>query len=64
MNRPVSFVATTTTKPSGSSYAHRQIALWTLTAVLVVVACTVLVLDAEITPEQRIALFAQSGTFP
>jgi hypothetical protein len=62
MNRPVSL--TTTTKPSGSSYAHHQIALWTLTAVLVAVACTVLVLDAAITPEQRIALFAQSGTFP
>ena len=64
MNRSVSFVATKTTKTSGSSDAHRQIALWTLTAVLVVVACTVLVLDTAITPEQRIALFAQSGTFP
>jgi hypothetical protein len=64
VNRPVSFVAISTTRLSGSSYANRPIALWTLTGVLVAVACTVLVLDAAITPEQRIAVLAQSGIFP
>jgi hypothetical protein len=64
MHGPVSFVATPTTRLPGSSYVDRPIALWTLTGVLVAVACTVLVLDAAITPEQRIALLAQSGMFP
>jgi len=32
--------------------------------VLMVVVCTVLVLDASLTPEQRIATFQESGVFP
>jgi hypothetical protein len=61
MNRPVSFDAILTTK---RKYANRSVALWAVAVVLVAVACTVLVLDAAMTPEQRIALFAQSGLFP
>jgi hypothetical protein len=32
--------------------------------VLMVVVCAVLALDASTTPEQRIAIFQQSGVFP
>ena len=64
MNRPVFFDATPTSKHAGSSYADRPIAFWALTVVLVAVACTALVLDTSITPEQRIGLLAQSGMFP
>jgi hypothetical protein len=64
MKRPFCFDATLMTKRSESEYGNRSVALWALTIVLVAVACTVLVLDAAMTPEQRIALFAQSGPFP
>jgi hypothetical protein len=64
MSGPVSFIETPTAATSGGSYADRPLALWTLTAVLVAIACTALLLDAAITPEQRIALLTQSGIFP
>jgi hypothetical protein len=64
MNGSVSFVSTPITKASGSSYADRPIALWTLTAVLIGIASAALALDAAITPEQRIALLTQLGMFP
>jgi hypothetical protein len=35
-----------------------------LALVLAAIGCTVLVLDASITPAQRIELLAQSGMFP
>ena len=35
-----------------------------LIIVLMVVVCTVLALDASMTPEQRISIFQQSGVFP
>jgi len=37
---------------------------WVLVVVLIVVVSTVLVLDASLTPEQRIATFQQSSVFP
>ena len=42
----------------------RSIAPFTFVVVLLVVVCTVLVLDASLTPEQRIATFQASGVFP
>lgn len=35
-----------------------------LILVLLLIVCTVLALDASLTPEQRIATFQQSGVFP
>jgi multidrug transporter EmrE-like cation transporter len=64
MNRPVSFDATLTNKRAAHTDADRPYAIWALIVVLVAVACTVLVFDASITPDQRIALFEQSGLFP
>lgn len=64
MNRLTSFDPTLTTKRATSTSADRPYALWAFVVVLIAVACTVLVLDAAITPEQRIALFEQSGLFP
>jgi hypothetical protein len=49
---------------SESKPTHQYMAVWTLVGVLVLIACAVLVLDASITPEQRFAIFLQSGMFP
>jgi hypothetical protein len=64
VNRPVSFDATLTAKRAESKYASRPVGLQTLTVVLVALACTALVLDAAMTPEQRVAQFVQWGNFP
>jgi hypothetical protein len=64
MNCPASISANLTTQPPPSALAERPIALWALSAVLVAIAVSVLVLDASITTEQRIALLVQSGMFP
>jgi hypothetical protein len=37
---------------------------WTLILAVTLVVCTVLTLDASMTPEQRLALFQHSGMFP
>jgi hypothetical protein len=42
----------------------KTFAPYALILVLMVVACTVLVSDASLTPEQRIAIFQQSGCSP
>jgi hypothetical protein len=44
--------------------AERRFALWTFLAALIVAACTVMILDTSITPEQRIAVFEHSGLYP
>jgi hypothetical protein len=49
---------------SESKPAHQYMAVWTLVGVLGLIACAVLVLDASITPEQRFAIFLESGMFP
>jgi ABC-type transport system involved in cytochrome c biogenesis permease subunit len=49
---------------SQSKPSHQYMAVWTLVAVLALTACAVMVLDASITPEQRFAIFLQSGMFP
>jgi hypothetical protein len=64
MNRPIPFDATPALKRALGTVAERRFALWTFVAMLIVTACAVLILDASITPEQRIALFEQSGFFP
>jgi hypothetical protein len=64
MNRPIPFDATSALKRARGTVAERRFALWIFVAMLTVTACTVLILDASITPEQRIALFEQSGLFP
>jgi hypothetical protein len=65
MNPPASLGATATTnEPSQSTQADRPIVLWVLTGVLIAIAVTVLVLDASLSTEQRIALLIQSGMFP
>jgi hypothetical protein len=64
MTNPVSFDTALTADRSASTAADRPYALWAFIVVLVGVACTVLVLDASITPEQRIATFLQSGLIP
>ena len=37
---------------------------WALILAVTLVVCTALMLDASITPEQRLALFQHSGLFP
>jgi hypothetical protein len=64
MNRPIPLDATPALTRALGTVAERRFALWAFVAVLIVTACTVLILHASITPEQRIALFAQSGFFP
>jgi len=43
---------------------RKTLAIWALISVVVVVVCTVVVLDASITPAQRIEPYQQSGLFP
>jgi hypothetical protein len=64
MNRPIPFNAIPAPKHAPRTVAERRYALWIFVAALSVIACTVLILDASITPDQRIALFEQSGLFP
>jgi hypothetical protein len=64
MNSPLSIEATLTTGRSQRKHADRPLALWTLVVVLVAIACTILVLDAAMTTDQRIVLFVQTGMFP
>jgi hypothetical protein len=65
MNPPTALTASvTTSEPSQTVRADRSIVLWVVTGVLIAIAVTVLVLDASLSTEQRIALFIQSGVFP
>jgi hypothetical protein len=47
-----------------AGWLGKSIAPCTFILVLMVVVCTVLVLDASLTPQQRIATFQESGVFP
>jgi hypothetical protein len=42
----------------------KTLAPYGLILVLMLVVCMVFALDASLTPEQRIAIFQQSGVFP
>ena len=64
MNNSVSLSATPTTHPAQNAQAERSIALWVFVLALMVVAVAVLMADASLTPEQRIAVFMQAGHFP
>jgi hypothetical protein len=63
MNRPIPF-ANPALKRAPRRVTERRFGVWAFVAVLTVIACVVLILDASITPEQRIVLFEQSGLFP
>jgi hypothetical protein len=62
MNQPAAISATV--ERSHTTQADRPIVLWFVTGVLIALTATVLVLDASLSTEQRIALFIQSGIFP
>ena len=66
MNRHVSIDAgTTPVEHPVSKGENRRIALWA--SILIVMTLTTIAfvaLDASLTPEQRIALYSGSGTFP
>jgi hypothetical protein len=47
-----------------SGWPSKTVSTCALILALVVVACTVLALDASLTVEQRVASFQQSGVFP
>jgi hypothetical protein len=64
MNHPASMPAMLTTERSQRAQADRPIAQWAFAAVLVAVAVIILVADASLIPEQRIAVFMQTGMFP
>ena len=64
MSRTISFDAAPVVKGTTRTVAEHRFALWAFVAVLTVTACMVLILDASITPKQRIAVFEQSGFFP
>jgi hypothetical protein len=42
----------------------KSIAPWFFILLLMIVVATALLMDASLTPEQRIATFQQSGVFP
>jgi hypothetical protein len=64
MNDRVSISPTLTMQPAHSVQTKLPVALWTLAAAFVVIAVAVLVADRALTPEQRFAVFLQSGMFP
>jgi len=64
MSHPTSISATLTTQPAQSAQAERPIALWVLAAALILIAVAVLLADASLTPEHRIAAVMQSGVYP
>jgi hypothetical protein len=64
MNDGVSTTATLTAQPARSAQAKRPSALLVLAAAFVVITAVVLVADRSLTPEQRFAVFLQSGMFP
>jgi hypothetical protein len=61
MNRSISLHATPVPKRVTRAAAGHRFALWAFVAVLIVIACTVSLLDTSFTPEQRIE---QLGLFP
>jgi hypothetical protein len=58
------FSATLTTQLAHRAHAERPAALWILATAFAVIAVAVLVADRSLTPEQRFAVFLQSGMFP
>jgi hypothetical protein len=64
MSHPASILATPTAERSERKHKDRPLARWTLMLLVAAIACTVLVLDAAVTSEQRIALSVQLGMFP
>jgi hypothetical protein len=47
-----------------TAWVRKTFALWSLIVVAVVALCTVRVLDASVTPEQRTATYQQSEASP
>ena len=47
-----------------TEWLRRVVAFWALTLVAIVAVCTALALDGSMTPEQRMALYQQQGSFP
>jgi hypothetical protein len=64
MNAPVSIRAAITAAPVPRARADRPYVLWAFAVVMVVIACTALVLGGSLTPEQRIELLAHAGMYP
>jgi hypothetical protein len=50
------------TKRTG--WLRRILVPWALMLAVTLVVCTALILDASMTPEQRLALFQHSGMYP
>jgi hypothetical protein len=67
MNRHVSIDTATILERSVDKEENRRIALRSsilIVMTLATIAFVALISDASLTPEQRIALYSQSGTFP
>jgi len=64
MNRQVSIDGALTATASHSIGEGRPFVVWPLLLVVLIVASIVLTLDASLTPDQRIAVFLQSGIYP
>jgi hypothetical protein len=64
MNYPASRSATLTPQPAQSAQTERPIAPWVLTAALILIGVAVLLADATLTSEHRIAAVMQSGVYP
>jgi hypothetical protein len=64
MNRQVSIDAALTTNASESKGESRPFMLWPLLLVGLIVASVMLTLEASLSPDQRIAVFLQSGMYP
>jgi hypothetical protein len=64
LNHSVSITRGPAIAQSGSKPKPRAAALWGLSLLAILMVLVALMADASITPEQRIALFQQSGFFP
>jgi type IV secretory pathway component VirB8 len=64
MDHPASISAALTTQSAQNPRAKPAIALWVLAAAFTVIAVAVVLADATLTPEQRIAVFVQTGNLP
>ena len=64
MTQQVAFDSTLTTGAPERTGQGRLLAVWSFIVVVAILAITALVSDRSLTPNQRIAVFQQSGLYP
>jgi len=64
VNQQVTFDAALTTRMSERKGQARLLAVWAFILVAAVLAIAALISDRSLTPDQRIAVYQQSGVYP